>query len=61
MKVRHLTWPRLGAFAAWLLLAAATAALPSPAQAQAPAAKPNIMFIMGDDIGWLQPSVSTVA
>ena len=57
MKVRHLTWPRLGAFAAWLLLAAATAALPSPAQAQAPAAKPNIMFIMGDDIGWLQPSV----
>jgi arylsulfatase A-like enzyme len=37
------------------LLAAAW--LAAPASAQAPAAKPNIMFIMGDDIGWMQPSV----
>jgi arylsulfatase A-like enzyme len=29
----------------------------SPAQAQAPAKKPNILFIMGDDIGWMQPSI----
>ncbi len=29
----------------------------SPASAQAPAAKPNILFIMGDDIGWMQPSI----
>ena len=28
----------------------------SPAGAQAPA-KPNILFIMGDDIGWMQPSI----
>ena len=28
-----------------------------PAIAQAPASKPNIIFIMGDDIGWMQPSI----
>ena len=28
----------------------------TPAAAQAPA-KPNILFIMGDDIGWMQPSI----
>ena len=28
-----------------------------PALAQAPAGKPNILFIMGDDIGWMQPSI----
>ena len=27
------------------------------ARAQAPAQKPNILFIMGDDIGWMQPSI----
>ena len=27
------------------------------AHAQAPAQKPNILFIMGDDIGWMQPSI----
>jgi arylsulfatase len=27
------------------------------APAQAPAPKPNILFIMGDDIGWMQPSI----
>jgi hypothetical protein len=26
-----------------------------PASAQQP--KPNILFIMGDDIGWMQPSI----
>jgi arylsulfatase A-like enzyme len=29
----------------------------TPVIAQAPAKKPNIMFIMGDDIGWMQPSI----
>ena len=29
----------------------------SPAAAQAPAQKPNILFIMGDDIGCMQPSI----
>ena len=50
MKPRHLRWVRLGAMAAGLLLAAS--ALLSHAQAQAPAQKPNILFIMGDDVGW---------
>ena len=40
-----------GAIAAGLLLAA-TIAVASPAQAQAPARKPNILVIMGDDVGW---------
>jgi arylsulfatase A-like enzyme len=29
----------------------------SPSFAQAPASKPNILFIMGDDIGWMQPRI----
>ena len=28
-----------------------------PAAAQTPGKKPNILFIMGDDIGWMQPSI----
>ena len=31
---------------------AATMVVASPAQAQAPARKPNILVIMGDDVGW---------
>jgi arylsulfatase A-like enzyme len=27
------------------------------AQTQTPAQKPNIVFVMGDDIGWMQPSI----
>src|SRR5712672_3670703 len=62
MKARHLRWVRLGAMAGGLL---ASSALLSPAQAQAPGPapaapapgqpqqqKPNILVIMGDDIGW---------
>jgi arylsulfatase A-like enzyme len=55
MKQRHLGWVRFGAMAAGFLLAAF--AIMSPVQAQAPAPKPNILFIMGDDIGWMQPSI----
>jgi arylsulfatase len=29
----------------------------APALAQAPTGKPNIVFIMGDDIGWMQPGI----
>ena len=29
--------------------------------AQAQTEKPNILFIMGDDIGWMQPSITTAA
>src|SRR5690348_13566889 len=50
IKARHLNWARLGALAAGLLLGPSV--FLSPAHAQAPAAKPNILFIMGDDIGW---------
>jgi hypothetical protein len=28
-------------------------------QAWAQSSKPNIVFIMGDDIGWMQPSITT--
>lgn len=55
MKQRPFRWVRLGAMAAGFLLAAF--AVLSPAGAQAPAAKPNILFIMGDDIGWMQPRI----
>jgi hypothetical protein len=38
-----------------LALFVALAATSAPATAQQP--KPNILFIMGDDIGWMQPSI----
>ena len=43
--------------AAVSLLAAPEANAQAPAPTPAPAAKPNILFIMGDDIGWMQPSI----
>ena len=45
MSLRNLRWVLFAAFA---LFGAASA------QAQS---KPNILFIMGDDIGWMQPSI----
>ena len=39
------------------LLVAAAALLSAVAPAQAADKKPNILFIMGDDIGWMQPSI----
>jgi arylsulfatase len=39
------------------LAAVSLPAMTLPALAQAPAGKPNILFIMGDDIGWMQPSI----
>src|SRR5262245_31149538 len=42
--------------AAVLLVTVAVMHAPTAAHAQA-APKPNIMFIMGDDIGWMQPSI----
>ena len=38
------------------LLSASLLSGPSVAQAQQQS-KPNILFIMGDDIGWMQPSI----
>ncbi len=53
MTIRHSRW--LGLLAGL----AATTALSMPAAAQQPQQqqKPNILFIMGDDIGWMQPSI----
>jgi hypothetical protein len=42
---------RLGMWA--LFVAMMAAIMPATAQQQ----KPNIIFIMGDDIGWMQPSI----
>jgi arylsulfatase A-like enzyme len=39
------------------LLIATAALLSAVAPAQAQDKKPNILFIMGDDIGWMQPSI----
>jgi arylsulfatase A-like enzyme len=39
------------------LAATSCAAINSQASAQTAAGKPNILFIMGDDIGWMQPSI----
>jgi len=50
---------RMPARACWLgmvTLLAAVIATSVPAAAQQPQ-KPNILFIMGDDIGWMQPSI----
>ena len=51
--------PKTFASAAAGIAAAVTACLGSPpsAQAQAAAQKPNILFIMGYDIGWMQPGI----
>ena len=38
-------------------VAAAALVAARPAASQAQANKPNILFIMGDDIGWMQPSI----
>ena len=46
MKATRKLW--LGLFAAAAIVASA------PATAQQPQQKPNILFIMGDDIGWMQ-------
>jgi arylsulfatase A-like enzyme len=58
MAKRTPTWPKACAIAAGLSLAAGPTVI-GTAHAQAPAAdqKPNILFIMGDDIGWMQPSI----
>jgi hypothetical protein len=51
MKVRRKFWLSL------LAGAAAVVAASSQAPAQQQPTKPNILFIMGDDIGWMQPSI----
>ena len=45
------------AFLSASMLMPASVPLSTPAAAQQPAQKPNILFIMGDDIGWMQPSI----
>jgi arylsulfatase A-like enzyme len=50
MKLMRKLWPALLAFVAVGMVAN----LPAAAQQQQ---KPNILFIMGDDIGWMQPRI----
>ena len=47
----------LAAVAAFTVVGAVTVIAPRPAAAQQPASRPNILFIMGDDIGWMQPGI----
>ncbi|MGO9545010.1 MAG: arylsulfatase [Rhodomicrobium sp.] len=57
MSSKHRMWARqLALSAAGCLASIAAAQAQAPAQ-PAPAQKPNILFIMGDDIGWMQPSI----
>ena len=49
MKVSRKLWLGLAAGIA----AVTVASIPASAQQH----KPNILFIMGDDIGWMQPSI----
>ena len=49
MKVRRKFWLSL--------LAGSVAVVAASSQAPAQHQKPNILFIMGDDIGWMQPSI----
>ena len=51
------TWPVRAACVSALALGLASAGQPTPAVAQDAEKKPNILFIMGDDIGWMQPSI----
>jgi|SRR5262249_6237419 len=53
MKVMRKLWPALLAFVA----VGTVASTPVAAQQQQQQQKPNIIFIMGDDIGWMQPSI----
>ena len=46
----------IGAATLMSLSLSGPASTPAAAQQQ-PAQKPNILFIMGDDIGWMQPSI----
>src|SRR5262245_26955089 len=69
MKAMRKLWLALPAFVAAGMAASLPATaqqqqqLPPPrpqqqqAQQQQQQAKPNILFIMGDDIGWMQPSI----
>ena len=49
--------PRRKMRAALLAFGAGAAAMSGAALAQTSSEKPNILFIMGDDIGWMQPSI----
>src|SRR3954470_15454592 len=50
MSMHRIIW------AALVVLCTVTALASTPASAQQER-KPNILFIMGDDIGWMQPSI----
>ena len=47
----------LGLLASFVPITAASVPAAAQQQAQQQQRKPNILFIMGDDIGWMQPSI----
>jgi arylsulfatase A-like enzyme len=53
MTIMRKLWLALLAFVAVGMVAS----MPAAAQQQQQQQKPNILFIMGDDIGWMQPSI----
>src|SRR5215471_7362410 len=60
MTIMRKLWLALLAFVAVGVVASMPAAAQQQAQqqqAQQQQRKPNILFIMGDDIGWMQPSI----
>ena len=59
LKRRERSSPRRAGslFAGAVALGVSALGLTTPAHAQDAAKKPNILFIMGDDIGWMQPSI----
>ena len=56
-KMRRVTARAGGGVAAAIFTVGLMAAVGSAAPAAAQEKKPNILFIMGDDIGWMQPSI----
>src|SRR5512144_1519916 len=56
-KMRRVPARAGGGVAAAIFTAGLMAAVGSAAPAAAQEKKPNILFIMGDDIGWMQPSI----
>jgi len=54
MNGRRLFYRMLGLLTVCLCISAQLLLVPS---ARAQDQKPNIVFIMGDDIGWMQPSI----
>ncbi len=62
MGIETLKWPKVGTLLAGVALSALCGFVtPTASEAQAPAQKPNILFVMTDDVGWMTPGSTTRA